>query len=380
MKKKILFITERRADYSKLRPIIKEIKNSNNLEYFLVVTGSHLIKKHGYTINEIKKDDIKIHKKFRMFPRNSKNTHDEMTLAFGKAITNMTKIIKELKPDIVFTGFDIGANFAAAIVGAHMNIHVAHLEGGEVTGTIDESIRHAISKFAHVHFTTNDLAKKRLIKMGENSKNIFIVGNPSFDIIKKMKKIQTKELEKEFNIQLNRPLILLLQHTVTTEFDKIDKYFLETISAIKECGVQCLIISGNVDAGSEKILKIIEKSKIQNYPNLPFEKYINLLQNCSVLIGNSSSGIMEAPFLRIPSINIGTRQTGRLTSESVLNVEYDKKTIKKAIRKSLYDEKFLKKVKKTKKHYGSGNSSKKIVKILEKIDLNEISIQKKMMY
>lgn len=380
MKKKILFITERRADYSKLRPIIKEIKNSNNLEYFLVVTGSHLIKKHGYTINEIKKDDIKIHKKFRMFPRNSKNTHDEMTLAFGKAITNMTKIIKELKPDIVFTGFDIGANFAAAIVGAHMNIHVAHLEGGEVTGTIDESIRHAISKFAHVHFTTNDLAKKRLIKMGENSKNIFIVGNPSFDIIKKMKKIPTKELEKEFNIQLNRPLILLLQHTVTTEFDKIDKYFLETISAIKECGVQCLIISGNVDAGSEKILKIIEKSKIQNYPNLPFEKYINLLQNCSVLIGNSSSGIMEAPFLRIPSINIGTRQTGRLTSESVLNVEYDKKTIKKAIRKALYDEKFLKKVKKTKKHYGSGNSSKKIVKILEEISLNEISIQKKMMY
>jgi UDP-hydrolysing UDP-N-acetyl-D-glucosamine 2-epimerase len=380
MKKKILFITERRADYSKLRPIIKEIKNSTNLEYFLVVTGSHLMKKHGYTINEIKKDDIKIYKKFRMFPRNSKNTHDEMTLAFGKAVINMTKIIKELKPDIVFTGFDIGANFAAAIVGAHMNIHVAHLEGGEVTGTIDESIRHAISKFAHVHFTTNDLAKKRLVKMGENSKNIFIVGNPSLDIIKKIKKIPTKKLEKEFNIKLNRPLILLLQHTVTTEFDKIDKYFLETISAIKECGVQCLIISGNVDAGSKKILRIIEKSKIQNYPNLTFEKYINLLSNCSLLVGNSSSGIMEAPFLQIPSINIGTRQTGRLTSESVLNVEYNKKIIKKAIRKALYNKKFLKEVKKTKKHYGSGNSSKKIIKILEKMDLNEIPIQKKMTY
>ena len=380
MKKKLIIVTERRADYAKLRPIIKEIKNSNNLECYLVVTGSHLMKKHGYTIKEIKKNGVKIYKKFTMFPRNSKNTHDEMALAFGKAVTNMTKIIKKIKPDIVFTGFDLGANLAAAIVGAHMNIHVAHLEGGDITGTIDDSIRHAISKFAHIHFTTNDSAKKRLIKMGEKSKNIFVVGNPSLDMIKKIKKIPTKELEKEFNIQLNRPFILLLQHTVTTEFDNVDKHFLETISAIKKCDIQCLIISGNVDPGSEKIQKIIQKSKIQNYPNLSFEKYINLLRNCSVLVGNSSSGIMEPPFLHIPSINIGTRQTGRLTSDSTLNVEYNSEVIKKAIKKALYEKKFLKKVRKTKNLYGNGNASKKIVKILEKMDLNEIPIQKMMAY
>jgi GDP/UDP-N,N'-diacetylbacillosamine 2-epimerase (hydrolysing) len=380
MKRKILFITERRADYSKLKPIIKEMEKSKVCQPYLIVTGSHLLKKYGYTINEIKKDKIEIYKKFKMFPKNSKNTPDQMTLAFGNAIIEITKIIKKLKPDMIFTGFDIGANFAGAIVGAHMNIHVAHMEGGEVTGTIDESIRHAISKFAHIHFTTNDLAKKRLIKMGENKNNIFVVGNPSLDEIQKIKKISIKELEKEFNIKLNKPLVLLLQHTVTTEFDKIDKYFLETISAIKQCNIQCLIISGNIDAGSEKILKIIQKSKIQNYSNLSFEKYINLLQNCSVLIGNSSSGIMEAPFLQIPSINIGTRQTGRLTSKSIINVGYDQKIILKAIKKTIYDKKFLKKMNKTERQYGNGDSSKKIVKILEKIDLNKISIQKRLPY
>jgi len=380
MKKKILFITERRADYSKLRPIIKEMKKSKMCDSYVIVTGSHLLKKYGYTINEIKKDKIEIYKKFKMFPINSKNTPDQMTLAFGNAVIEITKIIKKLKPDIVFTGFDIGANFAGAVVGAHMNIHVVHMEGGEVTGTIDESIRHAISKFAHIHFTTNNLAKKRLIKMGENKDNIFVVGNPSLDEIQKTKKISIKKLEKEFNIELDKPLVLVLQHTVTTEFDKTDKYFLETISAIKQCNIQCLIISGNIDAGSEKILKIIQKSKIQNYPNLSFEKYINLLQNCSVLIGNSSSGIMEAPFLQIPSINIGTRQAGRLTSKSIINVEYDQKMIVKAIKKALYDKKYLKKIKKTEKQYGNGNSAKKIIKILEKINLNQISIQKRLMY
>jgi len=202
LKKKILFVTERRADYSKLRPVIDQIKKSKKFDYYLVVTGSHLLRKQGYTINEIKKDGFKIYKKFNMFEEKEDDSASTMTIAFGKAIINLTKIIKQLKPDLVFSGFDIGANFAAAVVGAHMNIHVAHLEGGEITGTIDESIRHAISKFAHIHFTSNEQATKRLIKMGESSKNIFTVGNPSLDVIKSIKFISKKELEKEFNINL----------------------------------------------------------------------------------------------------------------------------------------------------------------------------------
>ena len=380
MKKKILFVTERRADYSKLYPVLKQIEQSKKFDYYLIVTGSHLLKKHGYTINEIKKDGIKIYKKFKMFEEKNDDSSAIMTEGFGKAITNLTKIIKTLKPDLIFSGFDIGANFAAAIIGAHMNIHVAHLEGGEITGTIDESIRHSISKFSHIHFTSNNDAAKRLEKMGEISKNIFTVGNPSLDNIKSIKIISKKELEKEFCIDLKKPLLLLVQHTVTTEINKIDKYFLETINAINETKYQCIIILGNSDAGSQKIKKIIKNSNILNYENLPFQKYISLLNYSSVIIGNSSSGIMEAPFLQVPSINVGTRQEGRSNTTSIINVKYNKIAIKKAIKKAIEDKKFLKSIKKQKKQHGNGNSSKKIIQILEKLNLEKIPIQKKLAY
>ena len=307
------------------------------------------------------------------------DTASEMTRSFGNAIINLSRIIKKLKPDIVFAGFDIGANFASAIIGAHMNIPVVHLEGGEVTGTIDESIRHATSKFAHIHFTTNLVAKQRLVKMGEDSKNIFVVGNPSLDAIKNVKNIPVTKLEKEFKLDFDLPVVLLIQHTVTSEIDKIDKYFLETVNAIKELNVQCLIISGNSDAGSKKISAVIKKSNIQSHSSLPFNKYINLLRNCSVLVGNSSSGIMEAPFLHKPSVNIGARQNGRLKSTSIINVDYNKNRIKMAIKKALENKK-TKNTKKQRSLYGDGNSSKKIVKLLEKIDLNKIPIQKKLTY
>jgi len=380
LRKKILFITERRADFSKLRSVINEVEKSNKFDYFLVVTGSHLLKKYGYTINEIKKDGFKIYKKFDMFYENEEDSLDSMTMAFGRAIINLTKIIKILKPDLIFVGFDIGANFAASVVGAHMNIHVAHLEGGEISGTIDESIRHATSKFSHIHFTSNKNATKRLIKMGELQKNIFTVGNPSLDVIKSIKILSKTKLEKEFKIDLKKPFALILQHTVTTEINKIDKYFLETILAVKESNIQSIIIAGNIDAGSKKIKKIIENSKITYYENLPFIKYISLLYHSSVIIGNSSSGIMEAPFLHIPSINIGTRQEGRGKIESIINVKYEKNQIKKAIQKALTDKKFLESIKKQKNMHGDGKAAKKIIQTLEKLNLNNISIQKKLAY
>ena len=380
MKKKILFVTERRADFSKLRPVIKEIKKSKKFEYYLVVTGSHLLKKQGHTIKEIKSEGFKIHKKFKMFNENDDDSPAVMTRAFGEAIINLTEIIKKEKPDLIFSGFDIGANFAAAIVGAHMNIHVAHLEGGEITGTIDESIRHAISKFAHIHFTSNTNATRRLIKMGEIKKNIFTVGNPSLDIIKSIDLIPKKILENEFKIDLEKPLLLIVQHTVTTEIKKIDKYFLETLKAVKDSNHQTIIISGNIDAGSQKIKKIISKSNISNYESLPFQKYISLLNYSSAIIGNSSSGIMEAPFLHIPSINVGTRQEGRGKTSSIINTKYNKNEIKAAINKVLNDKKFLEAIKKQKNQHGNGTAAKKIITILEKLNFDKIPIQKKLTY
>ncbi len=380
MKKKILIVTERRADYSKFRPILKEIEKSKSLDYFLIVTGSHLLSEHKQTIDEIYSDGFKITKKFQMYSKNRNDTGAEMARALGKSIIQLTKIIEKLNPDIILSGFDIGSNLSAAIVGAHMNKVVAHLEGGEVTGTIDESIRHATTKFAQIHFTTNEIARKRLIKMGENQKFIFTVGNPSLDSIKNIKKIPIKELEEEFELNLKKPFVIVLQHTVTTEADEGRKNILQTLQAISELGIQAIIIHGNADFGSKQIRDTIKKSKMKDVTTLSFLKYINLLRYTSALVGNSSSGKMEAPFLHIPTINIGTRQEGRFKAKSVIDVDYNKKQIKNAIQKAISDKKFLKIVKNQKSPYGNGNSSKKIIKILENMNIKEIPIQKKLGY
>ena len=380
MKRKILLVTERRADYTKIRPILEKISKSKKLQYYLVVTGSHLLKEHGLTINEIKSDGFKITKTFSMFKKRRKDTGAEMTRSFGRAVMNLSNIIEKVKPDIILTGFDIGANFAAAIIGAHTNIVVAHMEGGEVTGTIDDSIRHATTKFAHIHFTSNQDASNRLIKMGEMPNYVFTVGNTSLDGIKKLKKISKYDLEKKYGLNLNKPLVIILQHTVTSEIETIKENILQTIDAVKELNIQAIIIYGNADAGSQKITKVIKNLKIKQYMTIPYRDYIGLLKHASALVGNSSSGIIEAPFLHIPSINVGTRQNGRLRAESIIDVKYNKNEIKKAIKKAIDDKDFLKKVKSHKSLYGNGDSAKKIVKILEKIDLKKIPIQKKMTY
>ena len=380
MKRKILLVTERRADYTKLRPILEKISKSKKLQYYLVVTGSHLLKEHGLTINDIKSDGFKITKTFSMFKKRRKDTGAEMTRSFGRAVMNLSNIIEKVKPDIILTGFDIGANFAAAIIGAHTNIVVAHVEGGEVTGTIDDSIRHATTKFAHIHFTSNQDASNRLIKMGEMPNYVFTVGNTSLDGIKKLKKISKHDLEKKYGLNLNKPLVIILQHTVTSELETIKENILQTIDAVKELNIQAIIIYGNADAGSQKITKVIKNLKIKQYMTIPYQDYIGLLKHASALVGNSSSGIIEAPFLHVPSINVGTRQDGRLRAESIIDVKYNKNEIKKAIKKAIEDKDFLKKVKSHKSLYGNGDSAKKIVKILEKIDLKKIPIQKKMTY
>ncbi len=380
MKKKILLVTERRADYSKLKPILNEIKNSKKLDYYLIVTGSHLLKEHGKTINEIRKDNFTIHKKFRMYDSNGKDSGGDMVRSFGRAIIELSKIIENVKPDIILTGFDIGANLAAAIVGAHMNIHVAHIEGGEVSGTIDDSIRHATTKFAHLHFTSNKDATNRIVKMGENKKNVFTVGNPVLDNLKNIPKINPKILAKKYNLDLKKPFIILLQHTVTTEVNIQSKYITSIINAIKEINIQSIIISGNADAGSKNLLKIINQSKLNRFKTIPYIEFINLLKISSALVGNSSSGIIETPFLKIPTVNIGSRQSGRLKATSVINTTYNKNSIKKTILFVLNNKRFLTSLKSTKSLYGNGNSAKKIIKILEDLNLNNVSIQKQISY
>ena len=378
--KKIFIVSERRADYSKLRPIMDGIKKSPRLDYMLLVTGSHLLKKYGITIREIQRDGYRIAARFDMYPKRRANTGADMSYSIGNAMIRMTRLITRSKPDMILSGFDTGADLAAAITGAHMNIPVVHLEAGDVTGNIDEPIRHSISKFAHIHFTTNRAATERLVKMGEVRSRIFTVGNPSLDAIKRVRRIPAKDLGREFGLDMSKPYLMLLQHSVLTELDMTEVNIKPTLEAIGELGIQTLVIRSNADSGSDRIIREMGRAGIRQVESIRFEKYVNLLSGAAALVGNSSSGLMEAPFLRVPSVNIGTRQHRRPRAASVIDVGYNKAAIKRAIKKAMTDKKFLARAKRQRGLYGDGNSAKRIIRILERIDLAKIPIQKTLTY
>ena len=380
MRRRILIVTERRADYSKFRPVIEEISRSPKLDYILVVTGSHLLRKYGHTIREIRRDGYRISSRFNMYPRERTDTGADMAYSVGKAMIKLAGIMSESRPDIVLSGFDIGANMAAAVAGAHMGIHVAHLEAGDVTGNIDEPIRHAISKFAHLHFTTNRPATERLVRMGEDRRRIFTVGNPSLDAIKRAARIPPRALEEEFGLDLSRPFVIVMQHAVVTELARAEANVRPTLEAVLELGVQALLIHGNADAGSDRMARLIRRSGIRQVETIRFEKYVSLLRHAAAIVGNSSSGKMEAPFMGVPSVNIGTRQSRRPRAASVIDAGYDKGEIKRAVRRALGDRRFIAAARRQKGLYGDGNSSARIARILERIDLGRLPIQKSMTY
>jgi len=383
MKKKIIIVTERRADFSRFKPIIDKINNDKKLDYLLIVTGIHLLKKYGFSINEIKKTGIKINTTFKMYSNVSIKNDDGATMvsAFGTAIINLSKILKKTKPDIVLSGFDIGANFAVTVAAAHMNIPVAHIQGGEVSGTIDESIRHAMSKFSHYHLVSNKDAQQRLIKMGEDKSKIHIVGCPSIEALFNEKLLKKKFLEKKFGIDFNKKFIIVIQHSVTTELYNTKKQINSTIEAIKKSKIQTLFICPNNDAGSTIIINAIKKSKdIFFTPTLTLSEYRSLLERCFALVGNSSSGIHEASSFYKPVINIGSRQNGRLRSKNIIDVGYKTSEILKAI-KNLENKNFYRKlIKDLKNPYSLENTSSKILNLLKKIKLDQKSLQKRITY
>ena len=258
-----------------------------------------------------------------------------------------------------------------AVAGAHMNIPVAHIQGGEVTGTIDESIRHAMSKFSHYHFAANKDAKERLIKLGEVPDNAFDVGCPSIDAILQVE--DDKNILKKYN--LSKDFYIMLQHPVTSEINDSETQILETINAIIELKIETLVVLPNNDAGYSQIIKMIKSSKLKFVETLSIKDYVNLLKRSSGLIGNSSSGIHETSTFNIPTINIGTRQQGRLRSNNIIDVTYDKNKIKEAI---INSKKMLNK--NFEKPYGIGDSSHKIVELLKTIDISDNIIQKQITY
>lgn len=370
-KKKILIITERRADYSRFKPILQLIKKSKFLDYVLVVTGTHLLKTHGLTINEIKKDKFRINYQIKSFFSSNTDDGENMINAIANVLKKISLIIKKSNPNIILTGFDIGANFALTVAGAHLNIPVVHIQGGEVTGSIDESLRHSMSKFSNYHLVANLDSKIRLIKMGEQKNKIFIVGCPSLDALFQESVLTDREINIRFKINCKKKFFIVIQHPVTTEQKFSKNQILETIKAIKKTREQALFILPNNDSGHSDIVNEIKKNNLNWSESLSLSEYRSLLARASILIGNSSSGIHEAASFKLPVINIGTRQNGRLQPRNVVNADYNAKDILNKIKFCLNNYKYINSLKKLKNPYGDGKTASKIIKVLKKINLLE---------
>ncbi len=374
--RKIFVVVERRADYSRYKPILEKLRADPFFEIHLVVTGICLLEEHGNDINYIKEDNFKISARIPMFDGTQADSGAGMVKAMAKVMTGLVDELEKARPDLVLSGFDIGGNFAVTVAAAHMNIPVAHIQGGEVTGSIDESIRHAMSKFSHIHFPATEDAKRRLIRLGEDPESIYVVGCPSIDVLVNTPYVPKEELEREFDIDFSKPAVLMIQHPVTTESSSSLDQIKETIKALKELKIQTVVLLPNNDAGHSKIIEEIKGSGLKWYPSLSNIKFVNLYRNMWALVGNSSSGIHETPTLGIPAVNIGTRQQDRERAANVIDVDNNSEAIKKGIEKALYDQEFRAFVKTIKNPYGEGNSAQQIVDVLKTVSLEGI-IQKR---
>jgi len=379
--KKILYISGTRADYGLFREVLFQIKKTPNLKVEIIATGMHLMSEFGKTINEIKEDGFKIHKIDATFQSDSR---ESMLRFISRLILKLTKKIRHIKPDIIFIQGDRIEMLAGAIVGIYLGIPVIHSHGGEVTSTVDEIARHAITKLSHIHLVSTLKSAERIIKMGEDPSRIFVVGAPGLDVILNKKLISKETVMKKYKLDLSEPFLLVIQHPVTEEVKESAKQMRETMEALKELKYQSVVVYPSADPGGRKMIEVIEKYRnypfIQIYQNIPHGEYLNLMKLASVIVGNSSSGIIEAPSFHLPAVNIGRRQEGRERTINVIDVDYNKEQIKKAIKKAIFDKKFREKVKKCKNPYGDGKTGKRIVKILNKIKIDKKLLQKKIAY
>jgi len=382
--KKIAVVTGTRAEYGILFPVLRAIESEPGLELSLVVTGMHLSHEFGYTVSEIEKDGFKIDTRVNMLPE--ADTLSAMAKSIGMGITEMAQVWEQLKPDIILVLGDRVEPLAATIAGTYMNIPVAHIHGGDSPrGGLDEYARHAITKLAHIHFPATKKSAERIIKMGEDEWRVHMVGSPALDVIMNAKLLPRKALCEKLGMDLPQPLVLLVQHPVTTQVDEAPGQIKETLEAIVEMAHPTIIIYPNSDAGGRRMIEIIKEYEnrhhfIKSLKSLPRKEYLSLMKAASVLIGNSSSGIIDAPSFGLPAVNIGNRQEGRERGDNVIDVGHNRLEIIKAVKKALNDEDFLNKVKRGTNPYGNGKASKRIAEVLSAIEITPQLIQKKITY
>jgi len=369
MKRKILFLTGTRADFGKIKSLISILEANPEFEVFVFVTGMHLQKEYGYTLIEIERCNFK---NVHTFENHTHETTMDLTLA--KTIEGLSGYCKNVNPDMIIVHGDRVETLAGAIVGSLNNILVAHIEGGELSGTVDELIRHSVSKLSHIHFVSNDEAAKRLAQMGEMKSSIYTIGSPDIDIMFS-NDLPTIEVAKTYYQIPFEQFGIVMFHPVTTEANDMKQYAQNFVTALQNDTHNYVVIYPNNDLGSQFIineyLNLKENSRFRIFPSLRFEYFLTLLKNSQFIIGNSSAGIREAPYYGIPIINIGTRQQNRAVHADIINVDYSEESILKALN-SIDSHK----IQNSNADFGEGNSAQLFLESLKDSSIWNINHQK----
>ena len=372
--RKICVVINSRANYGSIKSAMRAIKNHPDLELQLVVGASALLDRFGSVIELIQADGFQPDATVHMIIEGE--TPVTMAKSTGLGLLELATIFDNLKPDIVLAVGDRFETMATAIAAAYMNIPLAHTMGGEVSGTIDESVRHAVTKLAHIHFPASKKAAERIIQMGEDPSSVHLVGCPRIDLVVEITKNEDLQLDKEYlshegvgiDINVDEPFLLVSQHPVTTEYGQGEHQINETLMALHTLEMPVVMLWPNADAGSEDISRGIRKyreryERIQGhfrlYKNFPIETYVRLMIRCTCMIGNSSSAIREGAIVGTPAVNIGTRQNSRERGKNVIDAEHDNKQIAESIRyqirKGRYPPECI---------YGDGHAGERIAEIL----------------
>ena len=390
-KRTIAVFTGNRAEYGLQFPILQAINAHPALDYRLIVSGAHLDADFGRTLTEIETDGFTVHAEVKCDLET--DTLYATAQAIGTGIVSMSRALDRLRPDLLVVYADRFEGLAAVVAGTQMNVPTAHVEGGDITegGALDDSVRHAMTKLSHLHFTTNQQASNRVLAMGEEPWRVHTVGFPAIDLIQADDFASAQDVRERLGLDLARPIVLFTQHSVTTEFDQAAKQVLPSLRALRRLatdGTQVIATYPNNDAGGRRI--IAELETLGNVPNIQLHRSLGRWLYHGVLglardpaihvacVGNSSSGIKETPAFGCPAVNIGSRQQGRLRADNVIDADYDAEAIEAAIRRCLDEDPFRARSRAAENPYGLGDAGKKIADVLAAVPLDGRLLRKGM--
>jgi len=380
-KRRICLFTGTRAEYGLLRPLISAVQSDAELEMRLVVSGMHLAPEFGFTLREIEADGVSVEDKIEILL--SSDSAVGMAKATGLGLISFAECLARLQPDIAIVLGDRFESLAFAMAAAFLQIPVAHIAGGEVTlGAIDESIRHAITKFSHIHFPSTDLYRSRVIQLGESPELVFNVGALGVDCIDQTQFIPKEEIESDLGFEIGRSTLLVTFHPATNDSDSAADQFATLLRALEGLGhARVVFTKANADPAGRFLNKMVDDFVAVNhrrcaaFTSLGQRRYLSLMKLSSVVVGNSSSGLVEAPMLGVPTVNIGSRQQGRLRAESVIDCAGDEQQIAQAILRA-ESPIFLSAIREMRSPYGSPGVAARIVRQLKTIDLTNIQKKK----